>query len=37
MCLKVGNKDGEETRGHDLGGVAEVTRFVQLREEKNEG
>lgn len=32
MCSKEGNKDGERSKGHDLGGVAEDTGFVQVRE-----
>jgi len=30
MCPKEGNKDSEIARGHDLGGAAEDTSFVQL-------
>ena len=37
MRPKEGNKDGERTRGHDLGGAPEDTKFVQLREEETEG
>jgi len=37
MCPKDRKKGSEKTRGHDLGGVAEDARFVQLREEDTEG
>lgn len=37
VCPMEHNEDGERTKGHDLGGAAEDTRFVQLGEEGTEG
>lgn len=36
MYLKECEDDGERTTRHDLWGVAEATRFVQLRDEETE-
>lgn len=33
MCSEKAKKDSERTRRYDLGGAAEKTRLVQLREE----
>jgi len=37
MCPEAADQDGERSRGQDLGGVAEVTWFAQLREERLRG